>query len=94
MLLTMDLRGTSSELDLKMGHLLWLSNWLLERAITFDVRVLTGNGIESWTIRDEWDLHKCIESLLCTPSVHEGSIRDRSFTAAWRHHIGGEQVES
>ena len=94
MLLTMDLRGTSSELDLKMGHLLWLSNWLLERAITFDVRVLTGNGIESWSIRDEWSLNSCIESLLCAPFIPEGSIRDRSFTATWQHHIGGEQVES
>ena len=94
MLLTMDLCGTASELDVKLGKLLWLSNWLLERGITFDIRVLTGNGIESWTIRDEWDLHKCIESLLCTPYVPVGSIRDRSFTAAWRHHIGGEQGEA
>ena len=94
MLLTMDLCGTASELDLKMGHLLWLSNWLLERAITFDVRVLTGNGIESWSIRDEWSLNSCIESLLCAPFVPEGSIRDCSFTAAWQHHIGGEQDES
>lgn len=94
MLLSMDLRGTASELDLKMGNLLWLSNWLLERAITFDVRVLTGNGIESWSIRDEWSLNSCIESLLCAPFVPEGSIRDRSFTAAWQHHIGGEQDES
>lgn len=94
MLLTMDLCGTASELDLKMGHLLWLSNWLLERTITFDIRVLTGNGIESWSIRDEWSLNSCIESLLCAPFVPEGSIRDRSFTAAWQHHIGGEQNES
>lgn len=94
MLLTLDLCGTASELDVKLGKLLWLSNWLLERGITFDVRALTGNGVENWTILDEWDLHKCIESLLCTPYVPEGSIRDRSFTAAWRHHIGGEQGET
>lgn len=53
MLVTMDLRGTASELDNKLGRLLWLSNWLLEQGITFDVQVLTGNGIENWTIRDE-----------------------------------------
>ena len=94
MLLTMDLCGTAPELDIKMGHLLWLSKWLLERAITFDVRVLTGNGIESWTIRDEWSLNSCIESLLCSPFATEGSVRDHSFTAAWQHHIGGEQDES
>ena len=93
MLLTMDLCGTAPELDLKLGRLLWLSNWLLEQQIVYDVRVLTGNGIENWTIRDEWDLHKCIESLLCTPFSPEGSIQERSFTATWQHHIGGEQRE-
>lgn len=90
MLLTMDLSGSSTELDIKFGELLWLGNWLLERGITFDIRVLTGNGIENWSIRDECNLGKCIESLLCSPYANEGSIRDRSFTAAWRHHIGGE----
>lgn len=90
MLLTMDLSGSSTELDIKFGELLWLGNWLLERGITFDIRVLTGNGIENWLIRDECNLGKCIESLLCSPYTNEGSIRDRSFTAAWRHHIGGE----
>lgn len=93
MLVTMDLRGTASELDNKLGRLLWLSNWLLEQGITFDVQVLTGNGIKNWTIRDEWDLKKCIEVLLCAPFAPAGSIRDRSFTAAWRYHIGGEQGE-
>lgn len=93
-LLTMDLCGTASELDVKLGKLLWLSNWLLERGITFDIRVLTGNGIDSWTVRDEWALNKCMESLLCSPFAKEGSIRDRSFSAAWQHHIGGEQSES
>jgi uncharacterized protein (DUF58 family) len=94
MLLTMDLRGTAAELDDKLGRLLWLGGWLLERRISFDIRVLTGNGIESWTVRDEWDLNKCIEDLLCSPFAPEGSIRDRGFTAAWRHHIGGEQGEA
>lgn len=94
MLLTMDLRGTAAELDEKLGRLLWLGNWLLERGSNFDVRVLTGNGIESWTVRDEWDLKKCMEALLCSPFAPEGSIRDRVYTASWRHHIGGEQDEA
>lgn len=93
MLLTMDLCGTSGELDIKFGHLLWLSNWLLDNLISFEIRVLTGNGIESWAITDEWSLQKCIEALLCAPFVKEGSIRDRSF-AAWQHHIGGEPDET
>lgn len=94
MLLTMDLSGTAAELDIKLGRLLWLSQWLLEREIIFELRVLTANGIEHWTIRDEVDRNKCIEVLLGTPFAREGSIRDKFFKAAWRHHIGGEQDEA
>lgn len=93
MLLTMDLCGDSQELDSKLGRLLWLGNYLLGQNVPFDVRVLTGNGIESQTIREERDLNKCLEALLCTCPASEGSIRDRTFTAAWQHHIGGEQDE-
>ena len=94
MLLTMDLCGSAQELDSKLGRLLWLGNYLLGQNIPFDVRVLTGNGIESHTIREERDLNKCVETLLCTCLASEGSIRDRTFTAAWQHHIGGEQDEA
>ena len=93
MLLTMDLCGTAHELDRKLGQLLWLSNWLLGHGMDFEIRVLTGNGMEGWSIRDEWDLQNAMETLLCAPFAPSGSIRDRSFTAAWRHHIGGEQGE-
>ena len=94
MLLTMDLCGAPLELDRKFGRLLWLSNWLLENRIPFEVRVLSGNGIESWAITDEWNLQKCVESLLCTPYAKDGSVQDRSFSAAWQHHIGGEPDET
>lgn len=94
MLLTMDLCGTPEKLDIQFGRLLWLSNWLLENSIPFEVRVLTGNGIETWAVPDAWSLQKCIEALLCAPYAKEGSIRDRSFAAAWQHHIGGEPDEA
>ena len=94
MLLTMDLSGTAAVLDTKLGQLLWMSQWLLEREIPFDIRVLTANGIDHWTIRTDADITKCIETLLDTPLAKKGSIRDRYFKAAWRHHIGGEQGEA
>lgn len=94
MLLTMDLCGTASELDVKLGQLRWLSGWLLERGIPFEVRVLTGKGIECWTVRDEWSRNDCIVSLLCSPCASDGSIRDRVCKAAWQYHIGGASVES
>ncbi len=94
MLLTMDLSGTTSELDTKLGQLLWLSQWLLEREIPFEMRVLTAKGIDHWTVQNNDDANQCIAALLDTPSAREGSIRDKSFGAAWRYHIGGEQNET
>lgn len=94
MLLTMDLCGTSEELDTKFGRLLWLGNWLLENRIPFDICVLTGNGMESWSVADHWSLQKCVEALLCAPFVKTGSIKQRQFSAAWRHHIGGGPDEA
>lgn len=93
MLLTMDLKGTADELDTKLGQLLWLGRWLLEREITFDLRVLTANGIEGWTIQDEEAMDKCMQTLLGTPFAKEGSIREQVFHATWRYHIGGKQNE-
>ena len=94
MLLTMDLKGNPSELDVKFGYLLWLGNWLLEQKISFDVCVLTGNGIENRTVRDQWEFQKCMEMLLCAPLAQDGSVTERTFSAAWRHHIGGELSEA
>lgn len=94
MLVTMDLNGNASDLDRKMGQLLWLSQWLLERELSFDIRVLTANGIESWTVGRKEDVDLCIKSLLGTPLAKDGSIRDEFIRAAWRHHIGGEQDEA
>lgn len=94
MLLTMDLNGTASELDRKFGRLLWFGNWFLEQRIPLEVRALTGRGIENWTIREELDLQKCVDTLLCAPAAVEGSVRDRDYTAAWQHHIGGEADET
>jgi hypothetical protein len=93
-LLTMDLNGTPEQLDKKMGQLLWMNQWLLDREIPFETRVLTGNGIKSWSIRNIEDQERCILSLLDMPPVKEGSIQDVYFRVTWRHHIGGEQDEA
>ena len=94
MLLTLDLNGTAAELDRKLGKLLWLGYWLLERELPFDIRALTANGIEAWTIRDKEDVDRCIIALLDTPFARKGTIENESFQAAWRYHIGGEQDEA
>lgn len=93
-LLTLDVNGTPSELDLKFGRLIWLGNWLLDQQIPFEIRVLSGNGIENWPVQDEWDLRKSVDKLLLSPFAVTGSIQDRSISAAWHFHIGGDPDEA
>lgn len=90
LLLTMTLRGTPDERDRKFGRLLWLGRRLLQKELPFDLRVLTGEGILSFSITEEAALNKALRRLLCTPAAREGSIRDQDFSAFWQYHIGGE----
>lgn len=94
MLLTMDLNGTAAELDRKFGRLLWLGNYLLEQDVPFEVRALTGRGIENWRVKDLSELQKCVDELLCATPAAAGSIRNRAYAASWQHHIGGETDEA
>lgn len=94
LLLTLTLRGTREELDRKFGRLLWLGDHLLEQNLSYELRVLTGTGLEAFPIRCPQDLRKAIDTLLCTPAAREGSIRERTFTASWQYHIGGEPDEA
>ena len=93
-LLTMTLRGSPEALDRKFGRLLWLGSYLVEKDVRFELRVLTGEGIRPLWIRTEQDLEKAIDTLLCTVSAREGSIRDYDFSASWQYHIGGEPDEA
>ena len=93
-LLTMTLRGTPEELDRKFGRLLWLSRWLLDQGFSHELRVLTGDGLLAFPIGREGELTRAIDTLLCTPAVQEGSIRERSFRASWQYHIGGDADEA
>lgn len=93
LLLTMTLRGSPEELDRKFGRLLWMGSYLLEQDHSYEIRVLTGEGLQVFPVRYPQDLSKAIDVLLCTPATREGSIRERTFTASWQYHIGGEPDE-
>lgn len=93
-LLTMTLGGSPEELDRKFGRLLWLSRYLLDQGLSHELRVLTGTGLPVFPIGNEGDLTKAIDTLLCTPAVREGSIRERSYSASWQYHIGGDADEA
>jgi len=94
MLLTMDINGSPEELDRKFSRLLSCGKCLLEHGTAFEVIALTGKGMETWFVHEEWGLKECVDTLLCAPFVPEGSVLDREHTAVWQYHIGGDPDES
>ncbi len=93
-LLTMDLSGEPDTLDRKLGQLLWAGTRLVEGDSAFELRVLTGDGVRSFSIGTKEDLDKALDALLCAPMAREGSIRDHRVRASWQYHIGGDANET
>ena len=93
-LVTMDLMGTPEELDRKLGRLLWLGGYLLEKNLPFQLRVLTGDGVQSAAIADEAALLSQLDMLLCQRLATEGSVADLPCAASWQYHIGGDADEA
>ena len=93
MLLTMNLRGNPEILDSKFSELLFLGNYLLELGIPFELRVLSADGIHTYSVLTDPDLENSVDELLTFGCAAEGDIRHRDFAASWLHHIGGEQDE-
>lgn len=89
-LLTMDVSGTAEELDRKFGRLVWLSRQLLDRGLHFEIRALTGSGIQELTVRDGRSLNRAVDALLCQPLAQEGTVQDHPAAAFWQFHIGGD----
>lgn len=94
MLLTMDLQGTSQEIDAKMGKLLWLGEHLLSREQQFEITVLTGEGVQSIPVSTEQMLTQAIDRLLCMKPATEGSVLRCSGASDWCCHIGGGTDEA
>ena len=89
LLLTMTLQGTPEELDRKFGRLLWLGNYLLEKGLHFETRVMTGGGILTFRITGESGLTEMLDTLLCADPAPEGDLRLMDYRASWRYHVSG-----
>lgn len=88
-LVTMNLRGIPEELDRKFGRLLWLGNYLLEKGLHFETRVMTGGGILTFRITGESGLTEMLDTLLCADPAPEGDLRLMDYRASWRYHVSG-----
>lgn len=92
LLLNLELRGTSVELDRMLGRFLWLSEYLLERGLHHKVRALTGSGILCLPVTDRQELENALDALLCAPKATADTVME-DVVASWQYRIGGGEDE-
>lgn len=91
-LLTMTLCGEPSQLDRKLGQLLYASKTLLQRQLAHEVRCRTGEGTVSFSVNDDETLKNGLHKLLgSTPAMGETDLRGQNVL--WQYHIGGDSDE-
>lgn len=93
LLLTMNLSGSPTLLDQKLGRLRWLGDHLLSHNLPFSLWVHTGAGTLEFSVTTPEGMQECLETLLCTPKATDGTILSRSAWVPLRHHIGGAADE-
>ena len=89
-LVTFSLQGTPSELDRKLGRFVWLGNHLLHHQMPFQLEVLTGTGLQTFSIQDFQDLQYTLEELLICPPTRETICPEPNQPVFWHYSIGGE----
>ena len=89
-LLTMHLGGSMEQVDRKLGRLLWLGTHLAEQMIPFQLQVLTGDGLLTFSIESEQQLQKAIDDILCRREAPEGEFPEITMPVFWHCHIGGD----
>ena len=93
-MLTMELRGSAEELDLKLGKFYWLSQRLLQKGMHHELHTLTGEGLLQEKITSEQDMHKTIDLLLDAPTTTSDEKVAPTQWVIWHYHIGGEPDEA
>ena len=88
-LVTLELSGTPEALDKKLGQLLWVSEYLLQKEVPHQIHCFTGNGMEVFAVNREGETMAAIDKLLTAPLAKPDTQPDY-MAASWRCHIGGE----
>lgn len=91
--LSVSLSGTPEDLNEKLGKMLWLSRYLLEKDMHHELRCATGRGEYGCTVSDEETLKAALWNLLQVPAARTAVLPDAS-DAYWHHHIGGGNYEA
>ena len=66
----------------------------MERELDFEIRALTGSGVECAHVDSEGSLQKAIDHLLCAPLAQDGARWGEEAEACWQYHIGGNGDET
>ena len=93
LMLEMILRGDAATLDQKFGRLVGLSDFLLQRGLHHELRVLTGTGIQNFNVDCKEKQEEAVDMLLGMPPAPKGAEME-VVSAAWRLRIGGADDEA
>lgn len=93
LMLEMILRGDASRLDWKFGRLVGISDFLLQRGLHHELRVLTGKGIQNLPVTSKKQQKEAVDMLLGMPPAPVGAEME-SIPAAWLLRIGGDGDEA
>ena len=89
MMLTLELSGDEETLDNKLGKLLWTADYLLEQKVTYEIRCLTGRGLEVYRVADRQSRDTALRAILAAPAC-ETQTRLTGIPGAF--YIGGDGV--
>lgn len=93
LLVWLTLQGTPEELDRKLGRLLWLGGFLLQRELAFDILVYTAEGQQLWHIPTNRALYRALDALVCHHPTTEQRKPELQLEASWQYYIGGQEHE-
>lgn len=91
MVLTMILGNTMEIVDEKLGKLLYVSRYLLEKELSFEIHCLCDSGIQVLSVSTQEDLDRAMEQILCLPVTQQTQMP--GVKAAWQYRIGGDRDE-
>ncbi len=93
-MVTVDMTGDAQALDKKLGKLLWLGQHLLDREFRFEVRAMTGEGLQARQITSQRELGWLLRLLMNLPAASVNTAQNSLLPGAWHCHIGGEPDEA
>lgn len=91
--LVLTLSGSAKELNRKLGRLLWISDRLLERQLTYHILCRTGKGDLTLQIEDLPSRERALQAILAADPT-EGEWLPEDADAAWVCVIGGQADEA